>query len=142
MANYLVTDTELTNIANSIRTKTQKSSQLIFPSEFVNEISNIMSPYDLGLTERSNTTSQTLDIETVPVNGNYYVQWSFSLSYFPAVGNCFFSSTNIANGLMLTQTNYSKNGNTVTLYETYHNVTANSIMVRGTRNKTITYYTE
>ena len=142
MADYLVTDTELTNIANGIRTKTRNASQLIFPSGFVNAISTIRNPYDLGLTERSDTTSQTLVIETVPVNGYYHVQWSFSLSYFPAVGNCFFSSTNIANGLMLTQTTYSKNGNAVTLHETYRNVTANSITVRGTRDKTITYYTE
>lgn len=142
MADYLVTDTQLTNIANSIRTKAQKSSQLIFPDDFMNAISLIRNPYDLGLTERSDTISQTLVAETVPPNGYYHVQWSFPLSYFPAVGNCFFSSTTIANGFMLTQTTYSKNGNAVTLNETYRNVTANSIKVYGTRNKTITYYTE
>lgn len=41
MADYKVTDTELTNIANAIRAKTGKSSQMEFPTEFVSEIGSI-----------------------------------------------------------------------------------------------------
>lgn len=41
MADYLVTDTELTNIANAIRTKGGTNSSLSFPTGFVNAIGNI-----------------------------------------------------------------------------------------------------
>lgn len=41
MVDYLVTDTELTNIANAIRTKAGGSSPLEFPTEFVSTINNI-----------------------------------------------------------------------------------------------------
>lgn len=41
MANYIVTDTELTSIANSIRTKGGTNELLSFPEEFINAIENI-----------------------------------------------------------------------------------------------------
>ena len=41
MANYIVTDTELTSIANSIRTKGGTNELLSFPEEFINAIGNI-----------------------------------------------------------------------------------------------------
>lgn len=41
MADYLVTDTELTSIANAIRAKAGGSSPLEFPTEFVSTINNI-----------------------------------------------------------------------------------------------------
>ena len=41
MANYLVTDTELTSVANAIRTKGGTESLLEFPSEFVSAIAAI-----------------------------------------------------------------------------------------------------
>lgn len=41
MANYLTTDTELTSIANAIRTKGGTNSQLTFPTGFVTAINNI-----------------------------------------------------------------------------------------------------
>ena len=41
MANYIVTDTELTSIANSIRTKGSTNESLSFPEGFVNAIENI-----------------------------------------------------------------------------------------------------
>ena len=43
MADYKVTDTELTSIANAIRAKTGKSAQIEFPTEFVSEIQGISS---------------------------------------------------------------------------------------------------
>ena len=43
MANYLVTDTELTSIADAIRTKGGTSASLEFPTEFVSAIGNIPS---------------------------------------------------------------------------------------------------
>lgn len=41
MADYKVTDTELTSIANAIRAKTGGSAQIEFPAEFVSEIGRI-----------------------------------------------------------------------------------------------------
>jgi len=41
MANYLVTDTELTQVANAIRAKARASGSLTFPVGFVNTISGI-----------------------------------------------------------------------------------------------------
>lgn len=41
MANYIVTDTELTSIANAIRAKTGNNEQIAFPSGFINEITSI-----------------------------------------------------------------------------------------------------
>ena len=43
MANYLVTDTELTSIADAIRTKGGTSESLEFPTDFVSAIENIPS---------------------------------------------------------------------------------------------------
>ena len=43
MSNYLVSDTDLTSVANAIRTKGGTSAQLEFPSEFVSAIGNIPS---------------------------------------------------------------------------------------------------
>ena len=41
MANYLTTDTELTSVANAIRTKGGTNAQLTFPTGFVTAINNI-----------------------------------------------------------------------------------------------------
>ena len=41
MSDYLVTDTELTSIANAIRTKGGTQAQLSFPAEFVSAINAI-----------------------------------------------------------------------------------------------------
>ena len=42
MANYLVTDTDLTKVANAIREKAEVSSNLIFPNGFVDAVQSIM----------------------------------------------------------------------------------------------------
>jgi len=43
MSNYIVSDTDLTSIADAIRTKTGGSSSIAFPAGFVSEIGNIPS---------------------------------------------------------------------------------------------------
>lgn len=43
MANYLTTDTELTSVANAIRTKGGTAANLIYPTGFVSAIENIPS---------------------------------------------------------------------------------------------------
>ena len=41
MANYIATDTDLTAVANAIRTKGGTSAQLVFPSGFVSAVEAI-----------------------------------------------------------------------------------------------------
>lgn len=43
MSNYIVSDTDLTSVANAIRTKGGTSAQLAFPAEFVSAIADIPS---------------------------------------------------------------------------------------------------
>lgn len=58
MADYKVTDTELTSIANAIRTKGGTSAQLEFPTAFVSAVQNLPS-------------AATLGTKTVTANGTY-----------------------------------------------------------------------
>lgn len=55
MANYLVTDTELTSIADAIRTKGGTSESLEFPTDFVSAIENIPSGGGGGGSEKTVT---------------------------------------------------------------------------------------
>jgi hypothetical protein len=48
MANYVVTDTELTNIANAIRGKTGSTATLTYPSGFNSAIAGINVGYNIG----------------------------------------------------------------------------------------------
>lgn len=48
MANYLITDTDLTSIANAIRAKGGTSESLAFPTEFVSAINAISGGGDDG----------------------------------------------------------------------------------------------
>lgn len=61
MANYLVTDTELTSIADAIRTKGGTSESLEFPTAFVSAIGNIPSGGGGGT-----TCNLTISVEVVP----------------------------------------------------------------------------
>lgn len=58
MSKYLVTDSQLEDIANAIRAKSGGSSQLAFPTEFVSEIGNISTgaPLPSGVTKISGGT--------------------------------------------------------------------------------------
>ena len=63
MANYLVTDTELTQVANAIRAKSRATGQLAFPVGFVNTIA--------GITEKAAATYYTSDSDQVIAAGQY-----------------------------------------------------------------------
>ena len=54
MSNYLVTDTDMTSVANAIRTKGGTSESLAFPTGFVNAINDIPSG---GSVETKSVTS-------------------------------------------------------------------------------------
>lgn len=80
MSNYIVSDTDLTSVANAIRTKGGTSAPLSFPSEFVSAIGNIptggggitMPPglcVDCGtITPASNTKTLYIDINSSNVD--------------------------------------------------------------------------
>ena len=68
MANYLVTDTELTSIANAIRTKGGTNSNLTFPTGFVNAIGAISTGG--GSPEVADTVYQNN-------NGTYKHYWTY-----------------------------------------------------------------
>lgn len=65
MADYLTTDTELTSVANAIRTKGGTSSALVYPTGFVSAIQNLPSG---GGTDVSDTTAVAGDV----LSGKYF----------------------------------------------------------------------
>lgn len=71
MANYVVSDTSLTAVADAIRTKTGKSAQMAFPTEFVSEIGSIQSgqPIYTSSTGLLYTPIMTIDISMERTNG-------------------------------------------------------------------------
>lgn len=63
MADYLTTDTELTSVANAIRTKGGTSASLVYPTGFVSAINAISTGTDV-----SDTTAAASDVRT----GKYF----------------------------------------------------------------------
>ena len=55
--NYVVSDTSLTSIANSIRSKTGGTGQLLFPGGFTSNINNLITLNDLYLTTVTETVT-------------------------------------------------------------------------------------
>lgn len=86
MADYLVTDTELTSIANAIRTKGGTSANLSFPTGFVSAINAIPTggggsskniQMSMGRDEISSTSYVATDLTiTVEKTGTYDCYWS------------------------------------------------------------------
>lgn len=56
MSEYLVTDTQLTNVANAIRTKGNTNSELVWPNGYISAI-NSLSPDEVNLQDRIVTPS-------------------------------------------------------------------------------------
>lgn len=74
MADYLVTDTELTSIADAIRTKGGTSANLSFPTEFVSAINAIETGGDLEYEAG----------EVIPTSDSYEITINFSDSHTKA----------------------------------------------------------
>ena len=78
MANYLTTDTDLTAVANAIRTKGGTSSQLSFPSGFVQAIGEIsggggITPTgtkEIAITENGTTTEDVTNYASAEITVN------------------------------------------------------------------------
>lgn len=73
MADYLVTDTELTSVANAIRTKGGTSANLSFPTEFVSAINNIPTGGTPTLQTKTKTYTPTTSqqTETITADNGY-----------------------------------------------------------------------
>jgi len=87
MANYLVTDTELTSVANAIRSKGGTSAALTFPSGFNDAIAAISSGgYENVVTLGSDTTLKLTPIQT------YNIAASSSMQVSIVCTNSFFTN--------------------------------------------------
>jgi hypothetical protein len=69
MADYLVTDTELTSVANAIRTKGGTGARLSFPTEFISAIDAIPRAKNLEFV-------QILDDEEIALADTLYASWT------------------------------------------------------------------
>ena len=81
MADYLVTDTELTSVAAAIRAKTGRSAALSFPAEFISEIGSISgggtSPFTKIITSETAvtmTSSTATAAFTLELGSQYYTK--------------------------------------------------------------------
>lgn len=79
MADYICSDTDLTSIADAIRTKGGTSAELVFPAEFVSAIANIPSgstfPYEHEVGEFTATSAQaSTDTITISYTGTHSEQ--------------------------------------------------------------------
>lgn len=72
MANYIVSDTDLTSIADAIRTKGGTSAQLSFPNGFNTAIANIPTGLPIVTGEFTAQTTAGVQTITIPYTGNGY----------------------------------------------------------------------
>jgi len=79
MSNYIVTDTELTSIANAVRTKSGSNSSLQFPTGFVSEIQSIST----GATEVAEKDVNFIDYDGT-ILYSYTAQEAQALEALPA----------------------------------------------------------
>lgn len=89
MADYIVSDTSLTAVADAIRTKTGKSAQMTFPAEFVDEIGDIGGGWSAD------------DIVTKAVSGDITINTSASIPQSTFNGHTRITSVTIKNSTLL-----------------------------------------
>ena len=86
MANYLTTDTDLTSVANAIRTKGETSAQLEFPADFVSAIAAIRTggAFNVVAGTFEGTTADTAMDITLNYSGTGY---PIAVFIFPSEGS-------------------------------------------------------
>lgn len=132
MANYLTTDTDLTAVANAIRTKGGTSASLAFPAEFVSAIGaisggggemtllasgNYVLSSDLGTKNMvipvsvSGTPMMILVVKDTPRNAQQTFAWVRFLNNIPTEISTVFGATTEIMHTTGTNTYYSAKGN-------------------------------
>lgn len=97
MADYLTTDTELTSVANAIRTKGGTSASLVYPTGFVTAIGNIQEAYPsadgVSFGTVQSTISFTIDIGSYQADtGMTWTQWvssEYNPDFMPGIMKVF-----------------------------------------------------
>ena len=108
MANYIASDTDLTSVANAIRTKGGTSSSLVFPSGFVTAIQNIPSGGSATLITKSITANGTYNASSDSADG--YSQVSVAVPVLPVVSGTFTPGNTEANSVKSITVPYTGNG--------------------------------
>lgn len=129
MADYLTTDTELTSIANAIRTKGGTSASLTYPAGFVDAIDAIQtgSTPVLQTKTKSYTPSETAQSETVTADTGYDGLEEVGIS----VGAI--SSSYVGSGITRrSSSDLSASGATVTAPAGYYASSASKSVASGT----------
>ena len=114
MASYKVSDTDLTSVANAIRTKGGTSSPLVFPSGFVSAVQNIP----------SGGGTATLITKSIVANGTYsagdddadgYSEVSVAVPQPPYVTGTFTGASSEKGGIKTLSISYTGNGYPISL---------------------------
>lgn len=126
MADYLVTDTELTSIANAIRTKGGTSASLEFPQEFVQAINDIQTGggsktnIDIGQASPANILNMFYALEQGTASTGTFTMTQF----LPNTDTLIFDSgLNDVNGFAIFDTSYSSD------HSSSHNFSAVQLMI-------------
>ena len=106
--NYKVTDTELTSVANAIRTKGSTSEGLSFPDGFVSAVQNIPTGGSPTLITKSITANGTYNASSDSADG--YSSVTVAVQMPPYVTGTFTGTTSEKGGIKTISVDYSGNG--------------------------------
>lgn len=158
---YLVSGTDLTSVANAIRTKGGTSAQLEFPSGFVTAIGNISggggggaTNFVTGTFEASASEKGTAKAITVPYTGNGYPvtihiypsdgtynaqSQMYSVAQYKAIVDCIVTKNNTGTTPDYASSNDEKNkGSSICLYK---NSNSDATNIANTGNKSAVIFT-
>lgn len=160
MANYIVTDSDLTAIANQIRNLTGKSDSITFPGQFISNLKTIAPLSEMDVTEKTMTHSTTYNFgnRTLAAGQGFTVTGesisfpsgallpktgsTISKSNFYSVAGQMTGGTTDLTGLVFSCMGNLANGRRLTMNYTFINQTSTKKTLSGSCNITITikYY--
>lgn len=113
MSDYITNDTELTSIANAIRTKGGTSASLVYPSGFISAINAI-------------PTGSSIDVESLTITQNGIYTAPTGKAYSPVTVSVSSSAPNLSS-LTVTPTEAQQAFTPATGFDGYSSVTVNGI---------------